>query len=126
MSPPRTRLRCLDKGPEVRRRNVNLLSTGGRPPRKSLAAIARRSTIQRPTRHDLYVMKRQEALRLAAQEALKLEQEEAVKNAENLKTVEQDQQLNEALNTVTMQEKEPDRMEETCYQQTQENTSSKQ
>ena len=64
MSPPRTRLRCLDKGPEVRRRNVNLLSTGGRPPRKSLAASARRTAFQRPTRYDLYVLKRQEALKI--------------------------------------------------------------
>ena len=74
MSPPRSKLRCLDQGPQIRLRDPNKKSTGGRPPRKLLATGARRSLIQRPSRHELYIMKRREAYLLAAKEAL--EQEE--------------------------------------------------
>ena len=88
-SPPRTRLRCLDQGPMVRKRDITKKSTGGRPPRKLLSTRGRGSLIQRPSRYDLYRMKRREALLSAAKEALELEQIEApeegqISNKENM------------------------------------------
>ena len=75
-SPPRTRLRCLDQGPPVRKRDRTKKSTGGRPPRKLLSTRGRGSLIQRPSRYDLYRMKRREAILSAAKEALEAEQAE--------------------------------------------------
>ena len=75
-SPPRTRLRCLDQGPTIRKRDITKKSTGGRPLRKLLSTRGRSSLIQRPTRHDLYRMKRREAILSAAKEALEAEQVE--------------------------------------------------
>ena len=76
-SPPRTRLRCLDQGPPIRKRDKTKKSTGGRPPRKLLSTRGRGSLIQRPSRYDLYRMKRREAILSAAKEALESEQAES-------------------------------------------------
>ena len=88
-SPPRTRLRCLYQGPMIRKRDKTKKSTGGRPPRKLLSTRGRGSLIQRPTRYDLYRIKRREALLSAAKDALELEQAELpeeshISNKENM------------------------------------------
>lgn len=80
-SPPRTRLRCLDQGPMVRKRDITKKSTGGRPPRKLLATRGRSSLIQRPSRYDLYRMKRREAILSAAKEALEAEQPDSLEES---------------------------------------------
>lgn len=91
-SPPRTRLRCLDQGPMVRKRDKTKKSTGGRPPRKLLSTRGQGSLIQRPSRYDLYRMKRREAILSAAKEALETEQadpsnENDVLDKENVEVV---------------------------------------
>ena len=108
-SPPRTRLRCLDQGPTIRKRDKTKKSTGGRPPRKLLSTRGRSSLIRRPTRDDLYRMKRRDAILSAAKEALEAEQVEEgqtsdKENAAALNTI--DIPIEDELEAVTLTDKE--------------------
>ena len=80
----------------VRLRDKNKKSTGGRPPRKQLAAGVRRSVIQRPSRHDLYIMKRREAYLLAAKEALEQEDINTAQKAQSSNPVLDEKKLTSA------------------------------